>query len=99
MMKWEHTAIIILSLGVVAVILFRVNAPNTAPASVANPGGSVDTSNTPDNTPAAQGREYLLYNQGPWAFAPPVMNFLPSFVAPGGTAVNVAGRFGCTECD
>jgi len=62
----------------------------------------VDVSNTPDNSSVSQGRSYLMANQSPWAFAPPVNNYLPGMVA-GGQSVLVQpppgqGKYGCFEC-
>ncbi len=70
--------------GLVAVLLFQraISVPFVG-STVADIGVSL----TPQNANLAKGPSYLMYNS-PWAYAPPVGNFLPSISA---------GQIGQTE--
>lgn len=96
-MKWERIVIVILTLALVVAVVLRLKPQS--PATASNAGNPVDVSTTAQNTDPAQGPAYLVYNQPPWAFAPPVANFLPPAVAPGGQPVQVSGsNSNCYDC-
>lgn len=96
-MKWERIAIAVLALALVAAIIMRFKTP-TAPTAD-QPNSDANVSVTEQNSNVTKGPSYLMYNQGPWAFAPPVGNFLPKIGAPGGSVVMTEGNeTGCFDC-
>ena len=101
-MTTDKIVLWLLGIGLIALLLG--NWKRLAFVSAAeNASAPVDTSNVPTVQNVERGPEYLIYNQGPWAFSPPVNNFLPSMVQPGGQAVVITpppgqGRYGCFEC-
>lgn len=104
-MNREKIAIGILAALVLFLVVFRFGKQLVPiPATADDKSGSVDLSNTPQNTSVTQGPAYLTYNQGPWAFAPPVGNFLPDVVQSGGpggavvTGVMDDQNYACISC-
>jgi len=98
-MPWEKIFLWLLAIGLGALLLNAWKS-RTLTATAETPNAKVDASNTSENSDTQQGRAYLIANQGPWAFAPPVNNYLPSAVAPGGVAVivNRNRADGCFSC-
>lgn len=106
-MDWNKIGAWVLGIAIGGLLIAAWRgASNRVPAATAEtPSAPLDQSSTPANTSVTEGPSYLIYNQGPWAFAPPVMNFLPSMIAPGGApvlvtpqSVGVDGKYGCFEC-
>lgn len=98
-MEWQKIALwlLVIALGGLLLSAWR---NRTLTTTAETPDAKVNASNTPENSDSTEGRSYLMYNQGPWAFSPPVNNYLPSMVAPGGIAimVNKNRADGCFSC-
>lgn len=78
MTKEEKILLALAFVGLVFVLLFQRSPEIKAPTSA--PYRDVDESSTNQNASMTTGPEYLMYNT-PWAFAPPVMNTLPTVTA------------------
>jgi len=96
-MNWQNIGLVILVLAAMAFVLASIK-PAPQAATARNLQEPIDEANTPQNSSVAHGPQYLIYNQAPWAFAPPVGNFLPSAVAPGGVAIDTIPNKGCFTC-
>jgi len=82
MTKDEKILIAVSALIVVVVIIWRkpIVAVVTGDYTEVNPADSIGVSQTTQNSSLTRGPAYLMYNQ-PYAFSPPVGNFLPSITA------------------
>lgn len=100
-MNWDRIFLWLVGIALAGLLVgaWRNRAPLSSAETMS---GKVDVSNTPENSDASEGRAYLMANQSPWAFAPPVNNYLPGMVA-GGQSVLIQpppgqGKYGCFEC-
>lgn len=99
MTKDEKIIIAVSALLVMTVIIWRkpIVAVVTGEALPTNPNNEVGVSQTPANSSLVKGPSYLMYNQ-PYAFAPPIGNFLPSITAgQGNQTVNLPTNFAADE--
>lgn len=94
MTKDEKITLVIVGLLLAAVIIWRkpiveaIIAPEEQPVI-----DEIGISQNPGNSSMTKGREYLVYNL-PYAFSPPIGNFLPSITAgQGNQTVNKPTNF------
>lgn len=93
MSKDEKIILVITALLIMAVIIWRKPIVEAIVGETIPPVDLVGLSQTPNNSTLTKGPSYLMYNQ-PWAFAPPVGNFLPSITAgQGNQTVNMPTNF------
>lgn len=89
-MNKQHWALFVVIVALASIVIWELNKPNTVDVTAADPDIPFDASDsiilTPNN---ASGPAYLTYNT-PWAFLPPVQNFLPQTTS--GQVGEVAGQ-------
>lgn len=89
-MNKQHWAFFVVVVALSALVVWELNKPNTTDVATVDTPAPLDAGDsiilTPDN---ASGPAYLTYNT-PWAFSPPVQNFLPKTTA--GQIGEVAGQ-------
>ena len=96
MSKDEKIILVITALLIMAVIVWRKPIANVIMGEPMEPAiDLVGMSQTPSNSNLTKGPSYLMYNQ-PWAFSPPVNNFLPAIASGEGrrnvmTPANMSG--------
>lgn len=99
-MDWDKVFLWLLGIALVGLLIGGWKS-RALRSTAETPDAKVEASNVPADNNDAEGRAYLMANTSPWAFAPPVNNYLPAMVA-GGSAVIVPpagqGKYGCFEC-
>lgn len=90
--------LLVVAIGALIIGNLKKVAPYQTIPTASDPNLPVANSNVPTEQNVRQSNLYT-YNQNPWAFAPPVNNFMPSLVAPGGAPVNVVRAPGCVVCE
>lgn len=97
MSKDEKIILVVTALLIMVVIIWRKPIVAAIVGETIPAADMVGVSQTPENTSLVKGPSYLMYNQ-PWAFAPPVGNFLPSITAgQGNQTVNLPTNFAGDE--
>jgi hypothetical protein len=95
----ERIFLTLAALGVVAVVIFELRQPAPVAMPPTDPNGNGLVSNTPKTSDLTTGPGYLIYNQ-PYAFSPPVANFIPeNTMGENGVATSTVQGQSFSTCD